>query len=488
MNAKKTLVFIAGVLAIVPFATSALTVDELRTQIEQLLAQVATLQAQLAALTGGNTGGGSCPNLTRTLGYGSQGQDVLELQEYLVAEGNLDPSAVVGFFGGNTQSGVQRWQSKNGVVSSGTPDSTGYGVVGPKTRAAIAAKCATNPPKPEGSGSCVTPPASPTCSTGQKLEIPKDANGCPMQGKCVSEVTTSFAPSPSTGTYPLSVTFTLSGGNPTATYTVSFGDGAAAAFPQGASAMQYHTYTTQGTFTATLSEKGTDGVVKVIKTATVTVQKPKPVSYATVSIGNASGAAPLATQFVLAGANKDYAYTVTYGDGSFGVFTLSGSSGSLTHVYQNGGGYTATVTEREQCAGSNCTGYSRVIGTFTINASGSASTQAAASVTVSASTTPLTTTFSVLNPASSYNYTINYGNGTTATFPSSRALTYTYTTAGTYSAVVTETCGNSAVCGTSSRTVATFTIEATEPPTTYSQAYYQGDYYSQGYYGGDGGP
>lgn len=491
MKNKKILAVFAGLLAVMPFATSALTVDDLRAQIEKLLAQVATLQAQLAAVTGGGGGGGACPNLTRTLLYGSQGQDVLELQEYLVAERALDPSAVVGFFGGNTQTGVQTWQRANGVVSSGTPDSTGYGVVGPKTRVAIAAKCAASPPgggTGTTGGTCATPPASPTCPAGQKLEIPKDANGCALQGKCVSEFSTSFAPNPSSGSFPLSVTFTLSSGNPTATYTVDFGDGAAAAFPQGASALQYHTYTTQGTFTATLSEKDAGGVVRVIKTATVTVQRPKPVSYATISIGNASGAAPLATQFVLAGANKDYAYTVTYGDGAFGVFTLSGTSGSLTHVYQNAGAYTATVTEREQCAGTNCTGYSRVIGTFVVNASGAGTTQAAASVTVTASTTPLTTTFSILNAGSSRTYTINYGNNNTTTFPSgsNAQLTYTYTTAGTYTATVTESCSNSAVCGSSTRTVATFTIEAVAPPVTYSQAYYQSSYYGQNSYW-DGG-
>ena len=44
-------------------------------------------------------------------------------------------------FGKLTEAAVQQWQSSHGLVSSGTAATTGYGAVGPKTRAAIASAC-----------------------------------------------------------------------------------------------------------------------------------------------------------------------------------------------------------------------------------------------------------------------------------------------------------------------------------------------------------
>lgn len=44
---------------------------------------------------------------------------------------------VTGYFGPLTEHAVQSWQSMHQIVSSGTAQSTGYGSVGPKTRAAI---------------------------------------------------------------------------------------------------------------------------------------------------------------------------------------------------------------------------------------------------------------------------------------------------------------------------------------------------------------
>ena len=113
--------------------------------INSLLAQINTLQASITALqNGGSTqarsasSGGTCPTFTRTLSRGSTGSDVVQLQQYLIAQGNLASGNDTGYFGPLTEAAVQKWQAAHGVVSSGTPDTTGYGAVGPKTRAAIA--------------------------------------------------------------------------------------------------------------------------------------------------------------------------------------------------------------------------------------------------------------------------------------------------------------------------------------------------------------
>ena len=125
----------------VPFATRALEQSDIGAQIETLLARIAELQAKVAELqsvsdsTSASTQGGatptqSCVMLNSNLGFGSRGDQVSKLQQFL----GVDPT---GYFGPLTMAAVQKWQAANGIVSSGTPESTGYGRVGPATRAAI---------------------------------------------------------------------------------------------------------------------------------------------------------------------------------------------------------------------------------------------------------------------------------------------------------------------------------------------------------------
>ena len=65
--------------------------------------------------------------------------DVRALQEFLKAQGGeIYPEGLVtGFYGPLTEKAAQRFQIKYGIVSSGTPATTGFGAVGPKTRAKI---------------------------------------------------------------------------------------------------------------------------------------------------------------------------------------------------------------------------------------------------------------------------------------------------------------------------------------------------------------
>lgn len=71
--------------------------------------------------------------LTRVLFYGITGDDVRQLQVYLISKSYLAPTNDTGRFGPLTQAAVQAFQRANGIVSSGTPQSTGYGVMGPLT-------------------------------------------------------------------------------------------------------------------------------------------------------------------------------------------------------------------------------------------------------------------------------------------------------------------------------------------------------------------
>lgn len=78
-----------------------------------------------------------CPAITRLLTIGSQGEEVTALQAYLIATGFLSIEAPTGYFGSVTQAAVQAWQSARGIVTTGTPQTTGFGAVGPMTREAL---------------------------------------------------------------------------------------------------------------------------------------------------------------------------------------------------------------------------------------------------------------------------------------------------------------------------------------------------------------
>jgi hypothetical protein len=67
----------------------------------------------------------------------------VQLQGFLINSAFLAAGNDTGFFGKLTQAAVQGFQRSKALVSSGTPATTGYGVVGPKTRAALLACNAT---------------------------------------------------------------------------------------------------------------------------------------------------------------------------------------------------------------------------------------------------------------------------------------------------------------------------------------------------------
>lgn len=72
--------------------------------------------------------------ITEQLDRGERGSEVTELQEFLADRPSLYPSGLVtGYFGPLTEEGVQNFQASQGIVSSGSPHTTGYGRVGPIT-------------------------------------------------------------------------------------------------------------------------------------------------------------------------------------------------------------------------------------------------------------------------------------------------------------------------------------------------------------------
>lgn len=90
-----------------------------------------------------STGGTSCASglqatsLTRNLYRGLKGDDVKTLQNFLISQSLLSSDSNTGFFGPLTEKAVQSFQKSQDIVSSGNFWSTGYGMVGPTTRAKI---------------------------------------------------------------------------------------------------------------------------------------------------------------------------------------------------------------------------------------------------------------------------------------------------------------------------------------------------------------
>ena len=80
-----------------------------------------------------------CVTLTQNLYMGvsdaATGGEVTKLQAFLKETGDFTYPKVTGYYGPATETAVQRWQARMQIVTSGSPETNGYGVVGPMTRA-----------------------------------------------------------------------------------------------------------------------------------------------------------------------------------------------------------------------------------------------------------------------------------------------------------------------------------------------------------------
>lgn len=147
-NAYKVTTFLSTLLLFAPFFAGAITVEELRVQIEDLLRRIEVLQQKITAGAGTpqstptSSGKITCPRVGITLRQGSTGEDVTRLQQFLALDTIVYPEGLAtGYYGALTEAAVGRWQAKYNIVSSGTSETTGYGQYGPRTAALMAIKC-----------------------------------------------------------------------------------------------------------------------------------------------------------------------------------------------------------------------------------------------------------------------------------------------------------------------------------------------------------
>lgn len=108
-------------------AASAQSNEDLQAQIAALLAQIASLQAQI--------GGGASASVTftRDLTLGSTGSDVTALQNWLMSKGHAIAAGATGYFGAQTQAALASYQASVSI-------SPAAGYFGPITRAKVNAE------------------------------------------------------------------------------------------------------------------------------------------------------------------------------------------------------------------------------------------------------------------------------------------------------------------------------------------------------------
>jgi len=463
IHSMNTVIRFSAVLAMIslfaPVAASAQSAD-IQAQAQALLLQVQALQAQLAqaqANTGGSGSAGvsqgvtgiaqqagvtvidssACPQIGRTLKTGSTGDDVSRLQQFLARDKSIYPEGIVsGYYGALTEAAVRRWQAKFNIVSSGTPDTTGYGVVGPRTAAAISLQCSLYGGSSGGK----------TGAVGGYIQVSPISGNAPLQVNVQATVNTTNSCA--------GATYTLNWGDSSAPVPIPVAPGNCNQLSQ----TYTHTYPYGGTYQIVLSAGNhrSAAVVTVFGPSspyggsiipTVPTQ-PTGLPAETFVASVTSGNAPLAVTFsgIVTSADAGWCAagcsdTLVFGDGSTASVPLPTSQNtyqnySISHTYSVPGTYTATLYQGQQ---SN----NRPVGTVTITVAGMPATYGPFSVTPSGSN-PLTVSVSFGLPSSCTGYQLSWGdssaNVTQADGGSSCAQTasiqnfsHTYPSAGSYS-------------------------------------------------------
>ena len=199
---------------------SALSADEIQSQITTLLGQIKELTNQLNILRQQQTQippddtstspHHVCSILTRNLGVGVSGDDVQGIQEYLHDQGYYNGNTT-GYFGPVTANAVAQWQSSQGLSS--------VGIVGPASRERIRRWC--------GGGN-------------EKFKASSTQGAAPLQVTFYSRISGFHQASDS--------------------YTIDYGDGVSEPAANCYAPSDYcqspgqntHTYTADGTYTAVL--------------------------------------------------------------------------------------------------------------------------------------------------------------------------------------------------------------------------------------------
>ncbi|RJQ32488.1 hypothetical protein C4572_01120 [Candidatus Parcubacteria bacterium] len=113
-------------------AVSGASSGQATSSTQQTSSEAATITKSIS------TPSGVTITITKILKMGMENDEVKQLQELLAKDPEVYPEGkATGYFGQLTRKAVQNFQKKHGIASSGSENTTGYGLVGPKTLAKI---------------------------------------------------------------------------------------------------------------------------------------------------------------------------------------------------------------------------------------------------------------------------------------------------------------------------------------------------------------
>lgn len=264
--------------------------------------------------------------------------------------------------------------------------------------------------------------------------------------------TASFVATTTSGFTPLPVKFVDTSVNGPTSWVWTFGDGNSE-FVQNPT----HTYTSEGTYTVTLTATNSIGSSTATKVDYITANLNEPIASFTADV--TSGTAPLIVQFNDTSLNAPTTWTWNFGDD-----TTSNAKDPL-HKFTTAGSYSIILTARNS-VGANTTSRSQYI-----NVSALTAPEASFSASPTSGLEPLTVRFTdtTINFPTAWQWTFGDGTSSTEQNPS-----HTYQGSGTYTVVLTAT--NSQGSGTKtlqdviSVTGLTIATTATPVPTVVTVA------------------
>ena len=283
-----------------------------------------------------------------------------------------------------------------------------------------------------------------------------DANAKPMteffKTNTPQTLTTSFTSSPSSPQVGQSVTFTAAASGGTAPYTFSwsFGDGT-----NGNGATTAHTYLKAGSYTVSLTTKdsGTPQQTATAQQSLTVTNPPPPTLTASFSYSPSSPQKGQQVTFTASasGGTPAYVFSWNFGDNS------TGTGASVTHIYTSTGTFVVTLTATDS-------GSPRQTATSqqTVTVTNSPPSPLTASFTYSP-TSPqtgqqITFSASVNGGTPPYSINWNFGDGLTG---AGTTVRHAYSTAGTFSIVLTVKDASVAQQSTTSQ----HSVTVTNPPT-----------------------
>jgi len=152
-----------------------------------------------------------------------------------------------------------------------------------------------------------------------------------------------FAGTPTSGTAPLTVTFTDSSTNTPTSWSWNFGDNSSV---NATVKNPVHTYANSGTYTVALTATNSAGSNVCTKTSYITVSSGGVAPVANFTGTPASGTAPLPVQFTDTSTNTPTSWNWSFGDG------ISSTEKNPSHIYIGAGAFTISLTATNS-AGSN---------------------------------------------------------------------------------------------------------------------------------------